>query len=270
MQYNLECIDFFLNNVVFPKEGKEFAKRLSASGWDIPSTSISPNLLTTGFSGTNDSRIILPYSIEQQDLNELQHTNAMMLDLLLRPENREYIHGGGNMGKNLSITELLSLISRQNPVINVLIDVGAQVLEATNHQLAQQWLQCRSDAKAAIYFDDQDEPMVLDRSNTVTPLRISPLSGKLEGCLVYMDEVHTRGIDLSIPIGARAAVTLGPRLVKDRLTQGMFSDAKMGHWLLLILFSLYASSSTRQGTQPVFYCSHRGPQKHLCHEGLHR
>jgi hypothetical protein len=222
MQFNLECIDFFLNQVVFPREGKEFAKRLSASGWDIPSTSESQDLLTTGFSGTNDSRIILPYSIEQQDLDQLQHTNAMMLDLLLRPENREYIHGGGAMGKNLSVTELMSLISQQSPAVNVLIDVGAQVLEATNHQFAQQWLQCRSDAKAAIYFDDQDEPMVLDRSNAVTPLRISPLSGKLEGCLVYMDEVHTRGIDLAIPIGARAAVTLGPRLVKDRLTQGMF------------------------------------------------
>jgi hypothetical protein len=230
MQFNLECIDFFLNQVVFPKEGKEFAKRLSASGWDIPSTSESLDLLTTGFSGTNDSRIILPYSIEQQDLDELQHTNAMMLDLLLRPENHEYIHGGGEMGKRLSVTELMSLLSQQNPVVNVLIDVGAQVLEATNHQFAQEWLECRSDAKAAVYFDDQDEPMVLDRSNMITPLRISPLSGKLEGCLIYMDEVHTRGIDLAIPIGARAAVTLGPRLVKDRLTQGMFIDWMIDHW----------------------------------------
>ncbi|KEQ74499.1 hypothetical protein M436DRAFT_34467, partial [Aureobasidium namibiae CBS 147.97] len=228
MQYNLECIDFFLNQVVFPKEGKEFAKRLSASGWDIPSISKSQNLLTTGFSGTNDSRIILPHSIEQQDLDELQHTNAMMLDLLLRPENQEYIHGGGAMGKNLSVTELLSLLSKQIPALNVLIDVGAQVLEATNHQFARQWLQCRGDAKAAIYFDDQDEPMALDRSNIVTPLRISPLFGKLEGCLVYMDEVHTRGIDLAIPVGARAAVTLGPRLVKDRLTQACMRLRQLG------------------------------------------
>lgn len=222
LQFNLETIDFYLNQVVFPKEGKEFAKRLSASGWDIPSPSSSAKLLTTGFSGTNDSRVTLPHSVQQQDLDELLHTNAMVLDLILRKENQTYIHGAGEQSKKLSVEDLLSLISRQNPVINVLIDVGAQVLEATNLQLVQQWLQCRDDAKAAIYFDDQDEAMVLDRSGATTPLRISPLSGKLDECLFYMDEVHTRGIDLAIPTGVHAAVTLGPRLVKDRLTQGTF------------------------------------------------
>ncbi|KAG9663822.1 hypothetical protein KCU64_g1072, partial [Aureobasidium melanogenum] len=228
LQYNLECIDFFLNQVVFPKEGKEFSKRLSASGWDIPSTSASLDLVTTGFSGTNDSRVVLPYSIDQQDLDELQHTNAMVLNLLLRPENQKYIHGGNDQGGKLSVTELLKLISQQNPVINVLIDVGAQVLEATNLELVQHWLQCRTDAKAAVYFDDQDEPMVLDRRGVVTSLRISPFSGKLKGCLIYMDEVHTRGIDLAIPIGAHAAVTLGPRLVKDRLTQACMRLRQLG------------------------------------------
>ncbi|KAH0034044.1 hypothetical protein KCU78_g2340, partial [Aureobasidium melanogenum] len=228
LQYNLECIDFFLNQVVFPKEGKEFSKRLSASGWDIPSTSASMDLITTGFSGTNDSRVVLPYSIEQQDLDELQHTNAMVLNLLLRPENQKYIQAGSDQGGKLSVTELLELLSQQNPVINALIDVGAQVLEATNLELVQQWLQCRADAKAAVYFDDQDEPMVLDRSGAITPLRISPLSGKLQGCLIYMDEVHTRGIDLAIPIGAHAAVTLGPRLIKDRLTQACMRLRQLG------------------------------------------
>ncbi|KAI4755334.1 hypothetical protein E4T52_08277 [Aureobasidium sp. EXF-3400] len=229
LQFNLETIDFYLNQVVFPKEGKEFAKRLSASGWDIPSPSSSAELLITGFSGTNDSRVTLPHSIQQQDLDELLHTNAMVLDLILRKENQTYIHGAGEKGKKLLVEELLSLISKQNPVINVLIDVGAQVLEATNLQLAQQWLQCRSDAKAAIYFDDRDEAMVLDRSGATTPLRISPLSGKLDDCLFYLDEVHTRGIDLAIPTGVHAAVTLGPRLVKDRLTQACMRLRNLGN-----------------------------------------
>ncbi|KAH0276074.1 hypothetical protein KCU91_g4106, partial [Aureobasidium melanogenum] len=202
LQFNLEAIDFYLNQVVFPREGKEFAKRLSASGWDIPSSSASPKLLTTGFSGTNDSRVILPHSVQQQDLGELLHTNAMVLDLILRKENRTYIHAASQKGKKLSVDELLSLMSKQNPVINVLIDVGAQVLEATNFQLAQRWLQYRTDAKAAVYFDDCDEAMVLDRYGAAISLRISPLS--------------------AIPLGAHAAVTLGPRLVKDRLAQDSF------------------------------------------------
>ncbi|KAG9568088.1 hypothetical protein KCU71_g3382, partial [Aureobasidium melanogenum] len=186
------------------------------------------DLLTTGFSGTNDSRVTLPYSIEQKDLDELEHTNAMVLNLLLRPENQKYIHGSGACGKRLSITELLTLISQQQPVINVLIDVGAQVLEATNIELVRQWLKYRPDAKAAVYFDSQDEPVVLDRNGVAIPLRISPLFGKLNSCLIYMDEMHTRGIDLAIPVGAHAAVTLGPRLVKDRLTQACMRLRQLG------------------------------------------
>lgn len=115
-----------------------------------------------------------------------------------------------------------ALITNQSPRVNVLIDVGAQVLEATNMQLVQQWLALETNAHAAVFFDEQDEAMVLDRSGAVIPLRISPFSGKLDACLIYLDEVHTRGIDLAIPVGARAVVTLGPRLVKDRLMQGEF------------------------------------------------
>lgn len=229
MQFSLETINFYLNQVVFPKEGKEFAKRLSASGWDIPSASPSSGLWTTGFSGTNDSRVVLPHSIQQRDLLELQHTNAMVLNLILRQENRQYIHASGLSGKKLTVEELLSLICKQDRVINVLIDVGAQVLEATNVQLAQIWLAFRPDAKAAIYFDDKDEAMVLDCSGAKTPLRISPFSGKLDECLIYMDEVHTRGIDLAIPMGSHAAVTLGPRLVKDRLVQACMRLRYLGN-----------------------------------------
>lgn len=220
MQYNLETISFFLNQVVFPKEGKGFAQRISASGWDIPAATQDPRLLTTGFSGTNDSRSILPFSIKQQDLDDLRHTNAHVLNLVLRDENKNYIHGVAPDGKRLDVTGMLELFSQQDPRVNVLIDVGAQVLEASNFELAKQWLDLETDANAAIFFDDQDEATVLDRSGCTIPLRISPFSNKLDGCLVYLDEVHTRGIDLAIPMSAHAAVTLGPRLSKDRLMQG--------------------------------------------------
>ncbi|THY63972.1 hypothetical protein D6C98_00911 [Aureobasidium pullulans] len=228
LQYNLETIAFYLNQVVFPREGKEFAKRMSASGWDIPSTSNDPGFLTTGFSGTNDNRSLLPYSIKQCDLFKLQYTNASVLNLILQEENATYIHGVTDDGKRLDVPSLLTLLSRQTPSINVLIDVGAQVLEATNLELAQQWLALESNAKAVIFFDERDEATVLDRSGCITPMRISPFSSKLEGCLIYLDEVHTRGIDLAIPHGARAAVTLGPRLSKDRLMQACMRLRRLG------------------------------------------
>lgn len=229
MQFNLETITFYLNQVVFPKEGKEFSKRISASGWDIPAMSTDASLITTGFSGTNDSRAVLPFAIKQEDLPELQHTNAMVLNLILREENGTYLQSVDADGRKLNIEGLLALVRAQTPRINALIDVGAQVLEATNLELVKQWLNLELDAHAAVYFDDRDEAMVLDRSGSVTPLRISPFSGQLDACLIYLDEVHTRGIDLAIPSGARAAVTLGPRLVKDRLMQACMRLRSLGN-----------------------------------------
>ena len=64
-------------NVVFPREGKEFDQKLSTSGWDIPLN--GGQHLTTGFSGTNDNRFLLPSSISQYDLPELQHTSGKVL-----------------------------------------------------------------------------------------------------------------------------------------------------------------------------------------------
>ena len=43
----------------------------------------------------------------------------------------------------------------------------------------------------------------------------------MDRCVVYLDEIHTRGTDLRLPKDARAAVTLGPKLNKDKLVQGM-------------------------------------------------
>lgn len=63
---------------------KEFPHKLSASGWDIGNCKVLP---TTGFSGTNDSREVLPLFVEQIDLPAQKHTNALVLDYLLRDEN---------------------------------------------------------------------------------------------------------------------------------------------------------------------------------------
>jgi hypothetical protein len=65
----------------------------------------------------------------------------------------------------------------------------------------------------------------LDRAGRVEPLQTSPFAKQLDVCLIYLDEAHTRGTDLKLPRNYRAAVTLGQGLVKDKLTQGMFTDS---------------------------------------------
>jgi hypothetical protein len=78
------AINYFLAHVVFLKELREFPDKLSASGWDIGEIRTQP---TVGFSGTNDSQQTLPLSIQQLDLLEQSHMNALVLDYLLMPEN---------------------------------------------------------------------------------------------------------------------------------------------------------------------------------------
>ncbi|KAG6852418.1 hypothetical protein C0991_012190, partial [Blastosporella zonata] len=61
---NKAVVDFYLSNVVFPRYAKQFPKKLSTSSWDLAETK---GQVTTGFSGTNDNRYLLPTSIEQDD-----------------------------------------------------------------------------------------------------------------------------------------------------------------------------------------------------------
>ncbi|KAH7047461.1 hypothetical protein B0J12DRAFT_756007 [Macrophomina phaseolina] len=234
LKFSKAAADFFMSRVVFPHEAKEFPQKLSASAWDIPSQ--SADMLTTGFSGTNDNKFLLPLSIMQHDLPQLHGTNAMVVNLLLKQENRQYIEAKDHSGRRLSVEGLLRLICKQSSKIQVLIDVGAQVLESRNQDVAQEWLRLCPSAEAAIFFSDADEPMVVDREGVVERLISSAFSNHRDQCLVYLDEVHTRGIDLTLPTYARAAVTLGPRLTKDRLVQACMRMRKLGcHQSLVFL-----------------------------------
>ncbi|MCJ1335347.1 hypothetical protein MMC09_000615 [Bachmanniomyces sp. S44760] len=215
LRFNKAVVDFYLANFVFPKEAKEFPEKLSSSGWDIPSE--SKHLPTTGFSGTNDNQYLLPLSMVQHDLDELKHTTAMVLGYILRPENREYAFTRDGRGQKLQLLDLLDLLPKQSPRVTVLIDAGAQILEMGNQDVAIRWLELDPDAKAVVFLNQDDEKMIVDRDSNVEPLATSSFSDRMNECLIYLDEVHTRGTDLSIAVGTRAAVTLGPKLTKDKL-----------------------------------------------------
>ena len=81
-------INYFLNNFVFPREAKQFPYKLIASPWDL-SSNIRSNIIT-GFSGTNDTQLLLPVHIHQNDLPELQKTDAIVVNNLLKSENENY------------------------------------------------------------------------------------------------------------------------------------------------------------------------------------
>lgn len=109
-----------------------------------------------------------------------------------------------------------------HPPIRVILDVSVQVLELGNEQMASAWLfgVPEAVAQAVIFFNHCNEICVMSRDGTTEPLSIFPFAKQVDQCLVYLDEVHTRGTDLRMPANYRAIVTLGPGLTKDRLVQG--------------------------------------------------
>ncbi|KAI1283285.1 hypothetical protein F5Y07DRAFT_408682 [Xylaria sp. FL0933] len=227
LRYGKGVIDYFLGNIVFPKQIKEFPHKLSASGWDIGKTKAH---YITGFSGTNDSRKLLPVDVKHIDLQSQIHTNALVLEYLLQPENSVVLIAAQC---NVSMTDAEHLIKTvvgfQSPT-RVILDVGAQILELNNEQVARAWLHMVTDAKtqAVVFVNDNDELCVLDRQGRLELLQISSYATRLDSCLVFLDEAHTRGIDLKLPNDYRAAVTLGANLSKDRLVQACMRMRNLG------------------------------------------
>jgi len=241
LSHAVKTVNFYMNHFVFPKEARAYEKKLVTNSWDIPLWSEpgsgladqslhNPNQLpvripesrplTTGFSGTNDTRSLLPLSVAQRDLPNLLHTNAEVLLYLLQRRNRSYICAVDEHGQRLPVKDLLHLITTQLPPINVILDAGAQVLEMNNRDVVELWLRIETSAEAAVFFSQDDKIMVLYRDGREESLAASPFVDDLKNCLVYLDESHTRGTDLKLPATSRAALTLGPGQTKDHTVQG--------------------------------------------------
>ena len=116
----------------------------------------------------------------------------MVPHYLLRSENSKVIPLGD---VNTSVRGMLEHLRDVEPYARVFLDVGAQVLELQNQGVAKLWLEVdtRPEIEASVFVDSKDELRVLRRDGT----------------------------DLKLPPGSRAAVTLGPRLCKDKLVQGV-------------------------------------------------
>ncbi|KAF3192372.1 hypothetical protein TWF225_000621 [Orbilia oligospora] len=242
VRYNVVVIDHFLNNFVFPRHAKQFLTKLQASGWDIPLFSDSESghrrhgkPLTTGFSGTNDNKTMLPLTVTQEDLPTLSHTNAEVLTYLLQKRNRGYCLAADTQGRRWSETGLLRHLKDKG--IRILIDAGAQILELDNLQLVKAWMAIDFEAPAAIYFDKSNKPFVFYRNNSNVPLLATPYAEDSADCLIYLDESHTRGTDLKMPAQARGALTLGLGQTKDHTVQAAMRLRKLGTTQSIMFFA---------------------------------
>ena len=223
LKKNMLVVNYFLNHFVFPQEAKQFPEKLISSAWDLSSDRRTK--IITGFSGTNDTQLLLPIHIRQCDLPELRKTDAVVLNNLLRLENESY----QSLPVSVTVDEILSELVKDEQRVHVILDVGALFVNASNRDIAVKWLRKSDKAQIdyAVYFES-DSLYVGDRQNQPFPFATSPASERLERCVFYLDEVHTRGTDFKFPDGFRAVVTLGNGLTKDRFVQACMRMRKLG------------------------------------------
>jgi hypothetical protein len=185
LRYSKACIDYYLAHLVFPKAAKEHEYKLSASGWDLGARKSRP---TTGFSGTNDTRHLLPLSVQHLDLDSQRHTNALVLRSLLEDKTLPEILPHRTTGSDAA--NLLLVVTGMRPEVRVVLDCGAMILEQNNKQVAETWLTMTNPLRiqAAVFFQDE-ELSILDRAGRTESFMTSPFSKQLDVCVVYLDEV---------------------------------------------------------------------------------
>ncbi|ODM19224.1 hypothetical protein SI65_05841 [Aspergillus cristatus] len=162
LRFSTAVINHFLNYFVFPLMRSSLASsfRHREKGGNRPG-------ITTGFSGTNDNRRLLPMTIKQHDLPGLSHTNAEVLTYLLKKRNRGYILAANKCGGRFSEFELLDHLSANN--MRVLIDAGAFILEMDNRSLVKAWLDRVTEAQGAVYFGSDNKAWVQYRAGKTIP-----------------------------------------------------------------------------------------------------
>ncbi|KAH8745119.1 hypothetical protein F5883DRAFT_703262 [Diaporthe sp. PMI_573] len=233
LRHDRNVLNSYLNSWVFPLYAKQFGLKLSASAWDLPNFSrpqkpTLPGARSTGFSGTNDNKSLLPLTIHQDDLPSLVQTNAEVLSYLLQPRNRRY-HCAAYHGTRMTEEQLLHKIFKEGMM--VLIDAGAYILELSNQALVSKWLEINTMAKAGVFFKSDNRAWVLYRGvkKKTVPLVATPFADNLTECVVFLDEAHCRGTDLKLPRTAKGALTLALGQTKDHTVQGRHIPLEAAH-----------------------------------------
>eukprot|EP00004_Rigifila_ramosa_P027709 TRINITY_DN9118_c0_g1_i2.p1 TRINITY_DN9118_c0_g1~~TRINITY_DN9118_c0_g1_i2.p1 ORF type:complete len:718 (-),score=123.20 TRINITY_DN9118_c0_g1_i2:39-2192(-) len=212
---NSETVFFWLNKCVFPTDTKAYASRISATPWHLSAGEIRPDGKRIGFSGTDDSALVLPLGVSQKlsDEDTLKRTNGLMFALVL-----------GSQSIVLKSAEAESLVKEALcHKCSALIDTGALMANLSAESVAQCILkelnsQSTPSFRGVVYFSGTNW-WTMNLSGAKWKKDEAPLS-ELD-CFVYFDEARTRGADIRLRPRAVGMVTIGKKLKKDALVQGV-------------------------------------------------
>jgi hypothetical protein len=219
---SMEVVSFWMNNFVFLYSTHQFPARRVTNAWNLVDSGQA-----VGFSGTDDTRFLLPLDIKQVPQSDavLQSTNGAMIDRILMCTRIITVLDDGDDQCPLWQVVLNQCIWLG---VSALIDVAGLMAGSENREVAvymasKQEANKQEDSatfRGVVYFDVLSKAWTVYELENKRHLRLQSSSLKEAECFVYFDQSRCRGSDMKLKKDACALVTLEPRLRKDKFLQG--------------------------------------------------
>ena len=223
LKRSMDVVSFWMNNFVFPDSTHQYPSRRVTNAWNLVDTGTA-----IGFSGTDDTRFLLPLSIQQVPPADpiLSATNGEMIDRVIHCTREITL-----LDDRDESCPLWRLVVNKcvNLETSALIDVGGLMAGSASDEVAHVTAELLTDTnfKGVVYFCvTSDAWLVYEIENKrYSPLKDSSLNESQ--CFVYFDQSRCRGADMKLQDNACALVTLEPMLRKDSFLQGCMRMRKL-------------------------------------------
>jgi hypothetical protein len=218
---NIYTISFWLRYILFPTETPQHIQSIQRTPWHLCNGRKGE---VRGFSGTNDTRFLLPLHVRQESFDEIcdierKSSSGKMIHLLMEKSSQFLSMPPSVDGITVQWKKLLAVAIRL--ATHALIDTGALLAGISNVEAADFILSLpKSTFRGVLYFEITKKSwMVKTGTGQMWSLRSSPIQPI--DCFTIFDEGRCRGADIVLKSGAIGLVTLGPKMTKDKLMQGL-------------------------------------------------
>eukprot|EP00892_Ulva_mutabilis_P000057 jgi/Ulvmu1/10051/UM059_0101.1 len=233
LQYNTTAIAFWLEHCIYPHETKLFPENLRRTSWHMAHTATGK---VVGFSGTNDNRSLLPLQVSAQDTADtsIKGTNGRMLHLLLQPGKCSFARLSSPEDKEPDLARRSLNLAIQRGA-HALIDAGAQLAGLQQNEAAKHLLDNMhhsagggaQDCQGVVFYAGAGSMAapgqsaqgwyVMDQQKHCLPKSRLPIHEA--DAFVIFDEARCRGSDMKLQAEAKAVLTLGPKMGRDKFMQ---------------------------------------------------
>jgi hypothetical protein len=206
--HNVEAICYWMNNCVFPGEMKAYPEKLVSSAWDL-----ADGGHVVGFSGTDDNEMLLPLTVQMKRIRhpEIEATKGKMVHLILANPVYHAIEVAVDGNMVAALVQMAVAVKA-----SALIDCGGLLAGCTNRQVATLLL---AHFEAVTFFDTETRrPRWRIKTKNGTEYDTNS-AVKVSSTFVIFDDSRCRGSDFQLLPDAKALLTLGVGMHKDKLLQ---------------------------------------------------